>query len=493
MSTALTKAKIATKKHKITKKTEKNTALSPRKQATMRVKTKMQLGGNGVSVRGLAAQIILQVLDQGKSLSALLPQVQTQVKEQDSALLQELCFGICRVLPRLERILALLLDRPLKGKTRIVHCLLLVGLYQLLYTRIPQHAAVDEVVSGAKALQVDSFRGLLNAVLRRFLREQEDILAKVDKHWQTLHPEWLVNFLKQTYPNWRDIVEANNQKPPMWLRVNQQKYHTAEYQTLLTEQAIATELGVQPECALHLLKAVAVNQLPYFQQGDVSVQDKNAQWAALLLQPQNQQVILDACAAPGGKTVHLLELAPQANVIALDIEEGRLARVKENLHRAGQTASVVCGDASDVQSWIDQVEIKEIEGQSAGLFDKILLDAPCSATGVIRRHPDIKWLRQEEDIAQLATLQAKILYELWQYLKPNGELLYATCSVLAQENSQQIEAFLQKTADAELVDLSPLLAGTEAENTQYGWQFLPSQQGGDGFFYAKLQKKAREQ
>jgi len=180
------------------KKTEKSTALS---------------------VRAIAAQVILQVLDQGKSLSTLLPEVQSQVKPQDLPLLQEITFGICRVLPRLENIIKKLLDKPLKGKTRIVHCLLLVGLYQLLYMRVPAHAAVDEVVNATKSLKSDSFRGLVNGVLRRFLREQEDILAVVDKHWQTLHPEWFVNKLKKAYPNWREIIEANNQKPPMWLRI----------------------------------------------------------------------------------------------------------------------------------------------------------------------------------------------------------------------------------------------------------------------------------
>ena len=431
-----------------------------------------------LSVRAIAAQVILQVLDQGKSLSTLLPEVQSQVKPQDLPLLQEITFGICRVLPRLENIIKKLLDKPLKGKTRIVHCLLLVGLYQLLYMRVPAHAAVDEVVNATKSLKSDSFRGLVNGVLRCFLREQEDILAVVDKHWQTLHPEWFVNKIKKAYPNWREIIESNNQKPPMWLRVNQQQNNTKTYRTLLEEQEIAAFECDNPH-ALRLAQPLSVSKLPNFEQGVVTVQDLNAQWSALLLEPQNDELILDACAAPGGKTTHILEMAPQAKVIALDVEAHRLKRVEENLTRLNQQATVVCGDATEPEKWLSEI------GLSGVSFDRILLDAPCSATGVIRRHPDIKWLRQETDIAQLVALQGQILKALWAKLKPNGILLYATCSVLPDENSQQIQRFLAETPDAELM---PLPFG-QTENT-IGIQFLPQENGGDGFYYAKLRKRS---
>ena len=387
------------------KKTEKSTALS---------------------VRAMAAQVILQVLDQGKSLSTLLPDVQLQVKPQDLPLLQEITFGICRVLPRLENIIKKLLDKPLKGKTRIVHCLLLVGLYQLLYMRVPAHAAVDEVVNATKSLKSDSFRGLVNGVLRRFLREQ------------------------------------NN---------------TKTYRTLLEEQEIVAFESDNPH-ALRLAQPLSVTKLPNFEQGEVTVQDLNAQWSALLLEPQNNELILDACAAPGGKTTHILEMAPQAKVIALDVEAHRLKRVEENLARLNQQATVVCGDATEPEKWLAEI------GLSDASFDRILLDAPCSATGVIRRHPDIKWLRQETDIAQLVALQGQILKALWAKLKPNGILLYATCSVLPDENSQQIQHFLAETPDAELM---PLPFG-QTENT-IGIQFLPQENGGDGFYYAKLRKR----
>lgn len=449
-----------------------------------RVKTSQK--STALSVRALAAKIISQVLDQGQSLSSLLPEHQAQVKAQDFPLLQEICFGVCRVLPRLEKLISLLVDRSLKGKMRIVHCLLLVGLYQLLYTRIPPHAAVDEVVNATSALKADSFRGLVNAVLRRFLREQAQLLAKVDQHWQTLHPEWLVNRLKKAYPHWRDIVQANNQKPPMWLRVNKQHCNAENYRQLLAQQEISASTTAHPQ-ALRLAQPSAVQNLPNFAQGWVTVQDLSAQWSALLLQAQNDELILDACAAPGGKTTHILELAPQAKVVALDVEAGRLVRVKENLTRMHQQALVICGDAAQPQQWLAQIEdhfhLSSNATQSAVQFDRILLDAPCSATGVIRRHPDIKWLRQESDIAALVALQGQILDALWAKLKANGVLLYATCSLLPEENCQQIAHFLQRHSDAKREPLpffDPLQQGEI--------QLFPTEDGGDGFYYAKLRK-----
>ena len=433
----------------------------------------MQNNATKLSSRALAAQVILQVLDQGKSLSALLPELHLQIASKDQPLIQEMTFGICRVLPRLEAIIKLLVEKPLKGKTRLVHCLLLVGLYQLLYMRVPSHAAVDEVVNATKVLKLDSFRALVNGVLRRFLREQEDILAKVDKHWQTLHPEWLVNKLKKSYPHWREIIDANNQRPPMWIRVNSQFSSVENYAFALEGVAEYLHSPQIPPCALYLNQPQAISSLPNFAKGWATVQDAHAQWAALLLDVSNGDKVLDACAAPGGKTTHILELAPKADVIALDIEQARLKRVAENLSRLGQEAKIICGDASQPNQWLEDDE----------MFDRILLDAPCSATGVIRRHPDIKWLRKESDIDELVQLQAKILSALWQRLKPNGVLLYATCSILPEENSLQIQRFVEQTQDAMLVEMD--LGGEKV----FEKQFFPSEKGGDGFFYAKLVKK----
>ena len=426
------------------------------------------------SPRAVTAQIILEVLDQGKSLSTLIPEVQHQLEPKDLPLVQEMTFGICRVLPRLESIIKQLVAKPLKGKTRLVHCLLLVGLYQLLYMRVPAHAAVDEVVNATKVLKLDSFRALTNGVLRRFLREQEQILAVVDKHWQTLHPEWFVNKIKKVYPHWREIVEANNQRPPMWVRANVQHIQPKDYVALLGELANQRENSTAcvPDCAILLENPVSVNQLPHFEQGWATVQDAHAQWSAELLDAQNGETILDACAAPGGKTTHILEKAPQAVVFALDIEENRLKRVRENLVRLNQSATVICGDASKPDMWLEK----------GVMFDRILLDAPCSATGVIRRHPDIKWLRKEADITELANLQVKILETLWARLKPNGILLYATCSILPEENSLQIQRFLENHSDAESVEMD--FHGEKVAEKQ----FFPQSNGGDGFFYAKLKK-----
>ena len=426
------------------------------------------------SPRAVTAQIILEVLDQGKSLSTLIPEVQHQLEPKDLPLVQEMTFGICRVLPRLESIIKQLVAKPLKGKTRLVHCLLLVGLYQLLYMRVPAHAAVDEVVNATKVLKLDSFRALTNGVLRRFLREQEQILAVVDKHWQTLHPEWFVNKIKKVYPHWREIVEANNQRPPMWVRANVQHIQPKDYVALLGELANQRENSTAcvPDCAILLENPVSVNQLPHFEQGWATVQDAHAQWSAELLDAQNGETILDACAAPGGKTTHILEKAPQAVVFALDIEENRLKRVRENLVRLNHSATVICGDASKPDMWLEK----------GVMFDRILLDAPCSATGVIRRHPDIKWLRKEADITELANLQSKILEALWARLKPNGILLYATCSILPEENSLQIQRFLENHSDAESVEMD--FHGEKVAEKQ----FFPQSNGGDGFFYAKLKK-----
>lgn len=424
------------------------------------------------SVRAVAAEVILAVLDQGKSLSTVIPDLAKKILERDIPLLQEICFGVCRTLPRLEHIIKQLVSKPLKGKTRIIHTLLLVSLYQLLYLRTPSHAVVNEAVIACKILKSDNFKALVNGCLRRFLREQETLLAKFDQHWQTLHPEWLVNQLKKDYPeHWREIIEANNQKPPMWLRINKNYSSAKNYLKLLQEQGIEAYLSESTQAIL-LKSAVNVHSLPHFEQGWVTVQDYHAQWAAQLLEPNNDETILDACAAPGGKTTHILEFAPQARVVAVDIEADRLNKVRENLQRLQQQAEVICGDASKPDTWLQQ----------GLLFDKILLDAPCSATGVIRRHPDIKWLRKATDIEQLAQLQNAILTALWQRLKIGGTLVYATCSVLKQENEDQIKAFLQAHQNAKLLSIF--------DSKKAGKQFFPHPDRGDGFYYAKLIKTA---
>ncbi|MGO1792483.1 MAG: 16S rRNA (cytosine(967)-C(5))-methyltransferase RsmB [Oceanisphaera sp.] len=428
--------------------------------------------------RAAAANILHQVLNQGQSLSTLLPRYQTEVAAKDRALLQELCFGTLRWYSRLDAITKPLLEKPLKGKYRVVHSLILVGIYQLLYTRVPAHAALAETVNACKALKVEPFKGMVNGVLRNVQRQQEQLTEKVDAlpQLRLAHPNWLLKRIQQAYPEqWQDILTANNQHPPMWIRVNQSLHSTEQYLAMLQAEGLEATPDDQAHSALRLARPVDVNSLPGFEQGHSSVQDAAAQMAAQLLDAQASELILDACAAPGGKTAHILESQPElSQLVAVDMDSERLKRVHQNLDRIGLNATVLQGDAAQPADWW--------QGKH---FDRILLDAPCSATGVIRRHPDIKWLRRPEDIAQLATLQSQILDALWQQLKPGGTLIYATCSILPDENSEQIIAFLNRTPSAVH---QPLHSDDTPE--QPGWQLLPGAEQRDGFYYAKLSKTA---
>jgi len=426
------------------------------------------------NLRSIAAKAISQVLDQGQSLSTVLPGLQKNISEKDRGLLQELCFGTLRVLPQLEWCLQQLMAKPLTGKQRTLHYLLMVGIYQLVHTRIPAHAALAETVEGAVALKRPQLKGLINGVLRQFQRQQEDLIQRMENtDSRYLHPSWLLNRIKKAYPEqWEAIIEANNQRPPMWLRVNRIHHSRDEYLALL--QAAGIDAAPHPEYAdaLRLLTPSAVSELPGFADGWVTVQDASAQGSVDLLDPQDGEMILDLCCAPGGKTTHILEAAPKAHVLAVDVDKQRLVRVNENLQRLKLHAEVKQGDGREPQSWAGDRQ-----------FDKILLDAPCSATGVIRRHPDIKWLRRDSDIAELAGLQREILDAIWPRLKPNGVMVYATCSILPEENSQQIKAFLHDHPEAQLVETGSLEIP--------GRQNLPHAEDGDGFYYAKLIKSAK--
>ncbi len=417
------------------------------------------------NLRSIAAKAIAQVLDQGLSLSSVIPELQKNISDKDKALLQELCFGTLRTLPLLEWIIQQLMDKPLKGKQRILHYLIMVGLYQLLYTRVPAHAALAETVNGAIALKKPQLKGLINGVLRQFQRQQDVLMERFQNNdSRYLHPSWLLTRIKNAYPElWEGIIEGNNQKPPMWLRVNQIHHSREQYLALLEKEGISAFSDDHHPNAIRLETPCNVHLLPGFNEGWVTVQDRSAQRCAELLAPQNNEQILDLCAAPGGKTTHILEIAPKAHVLAIDIDEQRLARVKENLNRLKLHATVKSGDGRYPEQWCANMQ-----------FDRILLDAPCSATGVIRRHPDIKWLRRNEDIAQLAQIQKEILHAIWPYLKSGGTLVYATCSILPEENSQQIAAFLSSMQDAQC---------------DYQHQCLPEQHSGDGFFYALIHKK----
>jgi 16S rRNA (cytosine967-C5)-methyltransferase len=437
------------------------------------------------NLRALAAKCVYAVVDQGRSLGDELPKQQSKVEGKDKGLLQEICYGVLRYLPELENDVKGLMKKPLTGKQRVFHFLILVGVYQIKYTRIPDHAAVSETVAATSTLKNSHLKGLLNGVLRSFQRNysnQENNPSKLADPIKYNHPGWFIKKVQAGYPeHWQDILLANQEKPPMWIRVNQIHHTVEQYKTLLEQANIACQYIEPLSGAIALEQAVDVNKLPGFIDGWVSIQDGAAQQAARLLDSQAGDHVLDCCAAPGGKTCHILEHTPNlASVTAIDIEESRLLRVNENLERLKLTAKVVTGDAADASTWWDKQ-----------LFDRILLDAPCSGTGVIRRHPDIKWLRKASDIDKLIILQQQILINTWSLLKPGGTLLYATCSILPEENHQQIKQFVDTTPNAELISLT--------KNTEdIGWQLLPhhnSEKKGepmpsmDGFYYAKLLKR----
>ncbi|MDX3773930.1 16S rRNA (cytosine(967)-C(5))-methyltransferase RsmB [Chromatiaceae bacterium AAb-1] len=429
-----------------------------------------------LNLRAQAALCCYQVVDQGKSLSEVLPSAQNHVSVADKALLQEICFGVMRYLPQLESVCQQLMEKPLIKQLRPLQFLLYVGIYQLRFMRIPDHAAISETVEAARSLKGQSLTRLINGVLRNVQRRPELFdVSQAPLAVQYNYPGWLITELQQAYPQqWQTILETSQQKAPLWLRVNSSKITPQQYIALLQAEQIAFSQPLPDlPVAIRLDVPCDVTSLPGYQQGLFSVQDGAAQYAAVLLDVKNDQQILDACCAPGGKTCHILELAPQANVTALDKEPGRLQRVHDNLQRLGLTATVKAADAAEPEQW-----------WQGRLFDRILLDVPCSATGVIRRHPDIRWLRKKTDIARLAETQQHILQQVWPLLAPGGILLYATCSILPAENREQITRFLQQQPDA-----IPEPLPQQAADTTDGWQILPGQQDMDGFFYARLRKE----
>jgi len=426
-----------------------------------------------------AARALAAVLSGKASLNSSLPAQLDKVEARDRGLTQDLAFGTARWQPRLSALAERLLQKPFKSADRDVEALLLVGLYQLLYTRVPAHAAIGETVGCADKLKKPWAKGLLNAVLRRAQRESNDILAELERDpvVRTAHPRWLQKSLKAFWPEqWEAICAANNAHPPMILRVNRRHHSREAYLGLLREAGIEASACQYSADGIVLAQASDVRDLPGFEQGWISVQDEAAQLAADLLDLAPGQRVLDACCAPGGKTCHLLEAQAQLDgVVAIDLEAKRLTRVRENLDRLGLDAQLIACDARDTASWWD--------GKG---FQRILLDAPCSATGVIRRHPDIKMTRQADDIPALATLQGELLDALWPTLEVGGILLYATCSSLPTENTEVIEAFLARTPGARELDLA-----TQAGVRQpHGRQLLAQEGGHDGFYYAKLIKIA---
>ncbi|MCU7843543.1 MAG: 16S rRNA (cytosine(967)-C(5))-methyltransferase RsmB [Candidatus Thiodiazotropha sp. (ex Monitilora ramsayi)] len=427
--------------------------------------------------RVAAARVVEGVLS-GRSLSELIPQHLADFDAgRDRSLAQELSYGTLRYHPRLHRLIGRLLKKPLKAKDRDVEALLLIGAYQLLYLRVADHAAVHETAGAANQLGKRWAVGLVNGVLRGVQRQQERLLAELawDAVARYSMPAWLLKALQARWPeNWESCVAAMNERPPMTLRVNQRQMDRATYLERLADEGIQAKPNPVTKMGVDLERPVEAELLPGFASGWVSVQDGAAQLAAGLLDLSVGQQVLDACAAPGGKSCHLLESEPGIVLTAMDIDESRLARVSENLSRLNLQADLLQGDAAEPDGdWAERD------------YDRILLDVPCSATGVIRRHPDIKILRRESDIDALTNLQTRILEAVWPRLKPGGLMLYVTCSVLERENEGQLVPFLSRHDDAQE---RPIEADW-GEARVVGRQIRPGETGIDGFFYALLEKR----
>jgi 16S rRNA (cytosine967-C5)-methyltransferase len=436
-----------------------------------------------MDARRAAVEVLLEVIERQHSLDSALAASREAVPPAERGLWQALCYGVVRWYPRLAALSGALLDKPLKAKDQDLQMAILLGLYQLMETRVPAHAAVAESVALARQLGKPWGSGLINAVLRRFQREQDSLLASVmrDETAATAHPGWLLSALKTDWPDdWPALVEANNQQPPMVLRVNASRQSRADY----LEQLHAAGQAAQPlqhvDTALKLEQAVDVHALPGFDDGAVSVQDGAAQLAAALLAPRPGERLLDACAAPGGKTCHLLESLiaagdPTPQLTAVESSASRAQRLEDSLARLGLKARLVTADAGRPDDWWD--------GEP---FDRILLDAPCSGSGVIRRHPDIKLLRRASDIETLAANQGTLLAALWSLLKPGGMLLYATCSVLRREGEAVAQAFMATCGDATEVAIEAAWGQPAA----VGRYILTGEDDMDGFYYARMQKAA---
>jgi 16S rRNA (cytosine967-C5)-methyltransferase len=426
------------------------------------------------TARATAARVIAEVIQKKHSLNGVLAAALTSLPDNDRSLCQQLCYGVIRWQPQLEAISQSLLTKSLRAKDADIAALLLCGIYQLRDMRVPSHAAISETVNACKTLGKPWATGLLNASLRNYQRQHEEIeieiLQQESAHYA--HPDWLIQRFKQDWPEqWPAILEANNLQPPMMLRVNKQHGSRQDYLARMAQANIdASAIEFCSEGVL-LDTPCDVFQLPGFADGDASVQDGAAQLVAELLDLKPNLRILDACAAPGGKTCHILEQFPDNHMVALDIDPRRLLQIKQNTDRLKLNAELIASDAVDVDNWWD-----------GKLFDRILIDAPCSGTGVIRRHPDIKLLRRPDDIAALAEQQLQLLNKLWPLLKLDGVLIYTTCSALKQENEEQVASFLQHHPQAKENAISP----APAERRSFGYQRLPGDNILDGFYYASL-------
>jgi len=419
------------------------------------------------------AAAVLATVEQGQSLSQCLPPALQRVPPEQRARLQALCYGSCRWFHRLDDELNQRLRRPLRRQDRIVHHLMLVALFQLRFSEQARYAVINESVEACRQLGKPHLSGLVNGVLRSAEREGPPEPGNDSARYS--HPAWMLDKLRHNWPeHWQAIVEANNMQAPMTLRVNARHHTRAAYLEILEQAGIEARPTRFARMGIQLARALPVEQLPGFADGWVSVQDEAAQLCTDLLAPGAGQRLLDACAAPGGKTCAILEACPElSEVVAIDESAERLPRIRENLERLHLDATLIRADAACPDSWWD--------GRP---FDRILLDVPCSATGVIRRHPDIKLLRRETDITPLAATQLELLTTMWTLLAPGGRLVYATCSVFPQENHRIIQRFRKQCPEARLLPA----AQPWGLDTGAGLQLLPDPDSHDGFFYAVMEK-----
>ena len=435
------------------------------------------------SARSLAAHAVARILREGVTLDAALKHALVAANPQLAPSVRSLSYGAVRGYYRHEAILGRLLSTPVKSLDFLVRALLSVALYELEDERTPEYAVVNAAVQTAKATDAVRASGLINAVLRRYLRERKTLDAEIARNPATRHasPVWLADRLRADWPvRWTQLLAAGDAQAPMWLRVNSRLTSTDDYIETLRVAGIGARAEPRVPLAVALDAPCDVHDLPGFAKGLVSVQDLGAQCVAFPLGLAAGQRVLDACAAPGGKTALMAEREPAlAKLLALDIDPKRLERIRENLTRGNLHAEIVSGDAANPAVWWDGVP-----------FDRILLDAPCSALGVIRRHPDIRLRKSPSDIDKLPELQARVLQATWQLLVPGGRLVYATCTVTRSENRDLIAAFLRATPDAALLPVDAWEGWPNfGEGDEFGTQILPGEAGADGFYYAALTKQ----
>jgi 16S rRNA (cytosine967-C5)-methyltransferase len=431
-----------------------------------------------MKAREAALQALLDVLVRGRFLDDALERCLANVSDaRERGLARELAYGVCRYWFRLDALGVQLLDRPLKARDKDVAAILALGLYQLEFSRVAPHAAVSETVALCGGIRKQWASGLVNAVLRRFQRERARCVQSAEQSpvARYAHPAWLLDDLRKAWPDhWQDMVSANNAQAAMTLRVNLARSSREQALQMLAAEGVPARATRHSSAGIVLEQPRDVSLLPGFEDGLLSVQDEAAQLSASLLQVESGSRFLDACSAPGGKLAHVLETTVQVNATALERDAARTRRTAATLDRLHLTARLCNTDACDVSSWWDGVP-----------FERILLDAPCSATGVIRRHPDIKLHRRREDVTTLAATQTGLLEALWPVLARDGRLLYATCSVMPEENASVVTRFASAHGDVELVQ-PDVTWGVPATA---GRQVLPGEAGMDGFYYALLVKR----